>query len=195
MPHQEVMVNTMRFAQPPQGVDGHVFFNPFSDHNSVQPAPNSYTSAAWDSWPAPNVNVIHIAPPPSVPTLSSPGVVHSVSFANIGQALNGFTHNNIIPPNSNAINSYDVEYGLGLADPSSEEIMNLYSSVPSNPPLPVELQYCFDHLQQPGGGLGAISLSDVYNPLSAENSGMNVNVNMNASLLNLDIPGFCPLDL
>lgn len=186
LPHQEALVSTMRFSHPPQEV-AHIFFNPFSDHNSVQPAPNSYTSAAWDSWPSSNVNVIHIAPS-SVPVLSQPAAGHNASFASIGHALNGFTHNNATH-NANA-NSYDVEYGLGLADPPPEEVMSLYSAAPSNPPLPVELQYCFDHLQQPVG-LGAISLTDVYNPLSMESSGVNVNV----GILNLDLPGFCPLDL
>jgi len=188
MPYQEPMTNPVRFHYPPQEMGAQVFFNPFTDHVTVQPAPNSYTSAAWDSWPAPNV--IHLNPSSSAPTASTPIPGHIVSFSNLGQTFNTFPHNNSSNnANNTTANAYDVDYSLGLADPHTEEIMGLYSSAPSTSALPVELQYCFDHPQQ--SGLGTFSLPDAYN--SIESSGVNVNMNM--GLLNLDLPGFCPLDL
>jgi len=194
MPYQEPMVNSVRFQYPAQEAGAQVFFNSYSDHVAVQPAPNSYTSAAWDSWPAPNV--IHLTSSSPAPT-PIPG--HNISFSNhlAHVTPNTFGHNSSVNHPNTTINVYDVDYNIGLADAASEEVMGLYSSPPSGSALPVELQYCFDHPPQQQVSLGTFSLPDVFNPL-LESSGVNVNganVNVNMGLLNLDLPGFCPLDL
>jgi len=190
MPYQEPVVNAVRYPYPVQETAAQVFFSPFSDHAGVQhPAPNSYTSAAWDSWPAPNV--IHLTTTPSVPATSS-APAHSFNISNLGSlTFGGFPHANSNNAHSAAVNTYDVDYTLGLPDTHSEEIMGLYAA-PNTSTLPVELQYCFDHPQQ--SGAGTLSLPDVYSQLPIENPGVGMNVNM-GGLLNLDLPGFCPLDL
>jgi hypothetical protein len=190
LPYQEPVVNLLRFQYPAQEAGSQVFFNSYSDHTAVPPAPNSYTSAAWDSWPAPNV--IHLTP--SVP-MPLPG--HSISFSHLGQAApNNFANTNNINNPTTTINVYDVEYNLGLADTTSDENMGLYSSAPSNSTLPVELQYCFDHPPQQQGALSTFSLPGVYAPL-LESAGVNTvnsaNVNVNMGLLNLDLPGLMDL--
>lgn len=189
MPYQEPVVNAVRYPYPVQEAVAQVFFSPFSDHAGVQhPTTNSYASAAWDSWPAPNV--IHLTTTPPAPTASAPNTSgHGFSVSNLGPlTFGGFQNNNT--NNVANVNSYDVDYSLGLPDSHSEEIMGLYGSAPNTSILPVELQYCFDPPQQ--SGTGTLSLPDVYSQIPIENPGMNVNM---GGLLNLDLPGFCPLDL
>jgi len=75
--------------------------------------------------------------------------------------------------------------------------MEMYANSSQNNTLPVELQYCFEHQAAP------VALdANGYPSLTIDSSGMNVpNMSMNSNhmsnlgLLNLEIPGFCPLDL
>lgn len=63
MPYQEPpKANTVRFQYPPppHEANAQAFFNSFTEHSANIPASNSYTNAAWETWPAPNV--IHLTP-------------------------------------------------------------------------------------------------------------------------------------
>lgn len=179
MPYQEPpKASVVRFQFPhSQEASAQAFFNSFSEHSTSLPAPNSYTSAAWESWPAPNV--IHLTPT----TMPATSVAHSLLQNHVsGQNMGNFTQ--LSAP-------HGAEYGLGLIDTPTDQLSELYTSGQNGTALPVELQYCFDH-SQAGGNVGpSMSMPDSYAPLSLDNP----NVNLNMGLLSLDLPGFCSLDM
>jgi len=181
MPYQEPpkQPNAMRFQYPHHEATAQAFFNSFNEHSANIPASNSYTNAAWESWPAPNV--IHLTPSamPSNGPLS-----HSLLQSHILGQNNMNSFNHISAP-------HGMEYSLGLIDPPTDELAELYTSTQHGTTLPVELQYCF------GSPIGSgVTLPESYNPLSLENPGVNnMNVNMNMGMLNLDLPTFCSLDM
>lgn len=184
MPYQEPpRPNTVRFQYPVHETNAQAFFNSFNEHSANVPASNSYTNAAWESWPAPNV--IHLTPS-VVPVTTN--INHNLLQSHIlGHNINSFNH--ISAP-------HGMEYGLGIIDPPTDELAELYTSTQHGTALPVELQYCFDH-SQAGSPIGSgVTLPENYAPLSLESTGnVNMNANMNMGLLNLDLPTFCSLDM
>jgi len=179
--HEPSKANTVRFHYPPHEANAQAFYNSFNEHNANIPASNSYTNTAWESWPAPNV--IHLTPS-AVPATTTP-LSHSLLQNHIlGQNMNSFNHL--------GAHHHGMEYTLGLIDPPTDELTELYTSTQHGTTLPVELQYCF------GSPIGStVTLPENYAPLSLENTGgVNMNgVNVNMGLLNLDLPTFCSLDM
>jgi len=195
MPYQEPpKANLVRFQYPAShevSAQQQAFFNAFNEHSANVPASNSYTSAAWESWPAPNV--IHITPS-ALPQATSASLGHNLLHGHVlGQNIANF--NQLTTP------QHGMEFGLGLVD-TPDEITELYNSTQHGATLPVELQYCFDHPQNAIGNSSAVNLPESYAPFNLENPGvnmnnmnMNMNANLNMGLLNLDLPTFCSLDM
>jgi hypothetical protein len=153
---------------------------------------------SWD-WPvlshSSSSSINHSVVPPSLVGYGSGFGAVTGTNMNFSTAM-ASTFNN---STNNNMGSSSVEYGLGLVE-QSPDFMDLYQTQQSLSGLP-ELQFCFDSAMSSNSlSPSTPSLMDgSYSPMSldtaATSTPMNMNMNLNMGLLNLEMPGFCPLQL
>jgi len=214
--------NFQQHVEQQPSVQQHAFY---TTYNNPPPPQVSNCSFTWDSWPTTNVIHLNPPAQPHVSTPHTINLTpNNISAHNFANFLHHGNNDHIQNNNSNNNNNnnahmhgeshYEPDYNLTVGfseSPSQEEYMTYHPNQQhNNSHLSNEFQYCFDNQQSMGPPVNAIPLDSYAQYVSENNGGSvnsmgmnnlngnnmnNVNMGMSLGLLNLDMPGLCPLDL